>query len=153
MAMTSVQEPVCKEKPVAKNNTGFPEPLCEDRNTTLPHPEAKTDKNATIESHDVIPHRAHMRHISFLNRHHSHQKSKGGELVLEPDKMYANIQYADGSHANGVEAPTEKNGEDATEGSVEDGTLENGAGARDPQGYREGERKKGVLRKLNLHKV
>jgi hypothetical protein len=41
----------------------------------------------------------------------------------------------------------------STDGSTDDDALLNGSPQTDAQGYKEGERKKGVLRKLNLHKV
>jgi hypothetical protein len=41
----------------------------------------------------------------------------------------------------------------STDGSTDDDVLLNSSPTTDAQGYNEGERKKGVLRKLNLHKV
>ena len=49
--------------------------------------------------------------------------------------------------------PTERDVENGTDGSADEEILQNGAVDRDEQGYKDGERKKGVLRKLNLHKV
>lgn len=83
-----------------QKDTGFPEPLSPDRNTTLPHPDADTSPNPTIEASDIELERTRSRR-SFLKRH---QSSKSGTIPLEErgpfpqrDAMYDGIVYADGS--------------------------------------------------------
>ncbi|RDL37686.1 uncharacterized protein BP5553_05119 [Venustampulla echinocandica] len=88
---------VREERNSLGKGTGFPEPLCEDRNTTLPHPDADTSPNATIEAKDIPPVRVHSRHRLFLGRHQSKTRSHGGTLNVQPMGLYDNIQYADGS--------------------------------------------------------
>ncbi|PKS07557.1 hypothetical protein jhhlp_006161 [Lomentospora prolificans] len=41
-----------------RRDTGFPEPFCGDRNTTLPHPEANLSPDATLEADDIDPSKA-----------------------------------------------------------------------------------------------
>ncbi|KEZ38657.1 hypothetical protein SAPIO_CDS10669 [Scedosporium apiospermum] len=41
-----------------RRDTGFPEPFCGSRNTTLPHPEANLSPDATLEASDIDPSRA-----------------------------------------------------------------------------------------------
>jgi hypothetical protein len=66
-----------------------------DRNTTLRHPEADTSPNPTIEAPDIVFSPTHPRR-SFL-RHHSHRSTNSGTLPIEQDRLYDNIQYADGT--------------------------------------------------------
>ncbi|CZT13115.1 uncharacterized protein RAG0_16695 [Rhynchosporium agropyri] len=81
--------------------TGFHEPLSEDRNTTLPHPDADTSPNATMEAPEITPVRSHR---SFLSIHHSsnstYQKHHGCAFhpkEIEKSGMYDNTQSANGS--------------------------------------------------------
>ena len=71
--------------------------------------------------------------------------------------MYDNIQYADGTKekksTEEIERDVEKRGDLVDAPSSEDGTMDGAKEDRDEQGYKQGERKKGVLRKLHLHKV
>ena len=53
-----------------------------DRNTTLPHPDADTSKNATIEAQDVPLERTHSRR-SFLHKHGRHHSGKSGKITPE----------------------------------------------------------------------
>ncbi|PQE09753.1 hypothetical protein CJF32_00000374 [Rutstroemia sp. NJR-2017a WRK4] len=148
---TNIQEPP-KETRLSNKDTGFPEPLCHDRNTTLPHPEADTSKNATIESTDLDLHRTRSR-LSML-RHHS--KHKGSTLTVP---SHDNVQYTDGSHEVRDFAMIQK--EAGIRDDLDDPRMDPPKTVeeyvemedRDDQGYRAGERKKGVLRKMNLHKV
>ncbi|RDA92521.1 hypothetical protein CP533_4191 [Ophiocordyceps camponoti-saundersi (nom. inval.)] len=58
-----------------RRETGFPEPLDEDRNTTLPHPDADLSPGACISQEEVAIDRALKRHrLSFL---HKHKKNNG----------------------------------------------------------------------------
>jgi len=144
----NVQEPLGMERNSLGKDTGFPEPLSLDRNTTLPHPDADTSPHAAIESADIDLHRTHSR-LSFM-RHYS--KHKGSHLSVP---LYDNIEYADASHENSdvrtIENDVEKRDDlvDPPKTVEEYVEMED----RDDQGYRPGERKKGVLRKLNLHKA
>jgi len=145
-----------------KRDTGFPEPFSPDRNTTLPHPEADTSPNATIEGPDIALERGNSRR-SFGR--HAKMKNSGKIPLAERDMPYDNIQYSDGSSVKNLTdneplSPTSTTGgmttssesEDMQRGSGDSGVFIN-KDERDEQGYREGERKKGVLRKLGLHKV
>ncbi|OBT51718.1 hypothetical protein VE04_07557 [Pseudogymnoascus sp. 24MN13] len=69
--------------------TGFPEPLCLHRNTTLPHPEANLSPDACIESFDIPLARSHSR----LRFHSSRRVSSKG--FIDPTQVYENIQYVD----------------------------------------------------------
>jgi hypothetical protein len=84
-----------------------------------------------------------------------HHKSIPEEDGVGPehDDMYANIEYAEGTKEDDSVKLMEKNKENGTDGSADEEILLNGTEGRDEQGYKNGERKKGVLRKLNLHKV
>ncbi|KAL2130190.1 hypothetical protein VTI74DRAFT_6779 [Chaetomium olivicolor] len=51
-------------------DTGFPEPFCGCRNTSLPHPEANLSPDACISEEDVNPERALIRYrMSFMSQH------------------------------------------------------------------------------------
>lgn len=165
-----VQEiPSAKEAGVLNHNTGFPEPLSTERNTTLPHPEADTSKNATIEAADIPLARTHSRGRGFLHRHHSHVTNKG---KIDPSEtgVYDGVHYVNGSKEmlNGAKIVVKEseamNG--VTSNGVANGVVEDGRKGesseeealrlekeKDEQDYPEGERKKGVLRKLHMHKV
>jgi len=149
IAMASVHD-LPKHQTTAGKGTGFPEPFSEDRNTTLPHPDADTSKNATLEAEDVPPRRSRSRHLSFFGRHHSHHsrhKSNAEEDCVAPEHTATN--GTEGEHHTTVAG---KDVEDVINGSAVEKPLQNGAVNRDDQGYRDGERKKGLLHKANLHK-
>jgi len=137
----------------ANKDTGFPEPLSADRNTTLPHPDADTSPNASIEAPDIALSKTRSRH-SFLGRHHSHKISKdsgismGGEVERDGEQRLKEGR-------NGEQQPEQgRNSEaSASSGLSSEDEILRLKEIRDSQGYREGERKKGVLRKLKLHKV
>jgi len=169
MNQAHVQELPAQETAKGSNkDTGFPEPLSEDRNTTLPHPEADTTPGATIEAPDIALSRTRSRHsIHLPGRGHSRKSSKigngtmatmstmaspNGSVMDVNGSLYGNIEYADGTK--------ERSSVDGIGGREEPGDGEENLGQdgvngekRDEQGYKEGERKKGVLRKLQLHKV
>jgi len=172
----------------ANKDTGFPEPLSPDRNTTLPHPDADTSENATIEAPDIALSHTHSRR-SFLSRHHSgytkpsHGHKDSGisvglnspvyETTDEKEKL-SPVETAE-KRENGVHIPVRASSlgkeEVSPKSSIPKQTYEGEARTsegsrtssedevlrlkeeRDAQGYREGERRKGVLRKLHLHKV
>ena len=111
--------------------------------------------------------RTHSRSRFLHGRYHNYKSvTSKGRIDPADAGLYDNIQYADGSkekNSGAKMAATEaaKNGEvvPATNGEAKD-TEERGSDEvlrtekeRDEQGYPEGERKKGVLRKLHLHKV
>ncbi|KAK1771248.1 hypothetical protein QBC33DRAFT_238395 [Phialemonium atrogriseum] len=51
-------------------DTGFPEPFCGSRNTTLPHPDADLSPDACISDDNIAAHRVLSRHRpSFLIKH------------------------------------------------------------------------------------
>merc|ERR1711964_691753 len=124
-------------------DTGFPEPLSEDRNTTLPHPEADTSPNASIEAPDVDLARTNTRR-SFLGRHSSHQKASSFHPKdLEKSGLYDSIEYADGSREERHQC--EESGKGSSDGSSLDGSYEKGG-----RKFSDVERKKGILAKLGF---
>ncbi|KAL5322191.1 hypothetical protein ACEPPN_010161 [Leptodophora sp. 'Broadleaf-Isolate-01'] len=142
-----IQDPPAQERNSLGKDTGFPEPLSEDRNTTLPHPEADTSPNATIEAPDIDMTRTHSRR-SFLSRHSSHQKNSSFHPKdLEKSGLYDNIQYADGSREE--KSMKELQGEDSGKGSS-DGSSLNGSFDKDGRRYSDGERKRGLFAKLGF---
>ncbi|KAH8596297.1 hypothetical protein B0O99DRAFT_620037 [Bisporella sp. PMI_857] len=155
-----VQEHLTKTA-MGDRETGFPEPLSPDRNTTLPHPDADTSENATIEAPDIALERRNSRRSLRIHRHHS---SMSGKLTLEETMRYDNITYADGTKEKNspavIQTDIEKRDDigDPPKGGVKsDSAVSLGQtqsiDERDAQGYKEGDRTKGILRKLQLHKV
>jgi len=142
----AVQEPLSPRRTSTERNTGFPEPFNNDRNTTLPHPDADTSPNATLEAPNIALSKINSRHSLFHHgRHHSHGKNDGKKEDLEKDGLYADSIYADGTKDDKSIITTTENADTIDLGSTKE--------ERDEQGYRPGERKTGVLRKLALHKV
>jgi hypothetical protein len=143
----NIQTPPSKEVNSRNRDTGFPEPLSNDRNTTLPHPDADTSPNATMEAPDLNLVRTRSRR-SFLHGRHSHSRKNSkfdsGVSLEKTAGLYDNIQYAGGS----IEDRSAKEIEKEVNGKV--GLVDAPAS---PGLTDEGEKKKGVLRKLNLHKV
>lgn len=145
---------------VLSKNTGFPEPLSPYRNTTLPHPSADTSPSASIESADVSITRTHSRHSSFHlprigSSRHRPRASVSGPLI---DSLQDRIQHTDEGKEKGVGELAEGNMNGAVLDAEKVEETENHRldriERRDEQGYGEGhERKKGILRKLQLHKV
>ncbi|KAG5926256.1 hypothetical protein E4U42_003496 [Claviceps africana] len=59
-------------------DTGFPEPLDKDRNTTLPHPDADLSPNASLSSDDVSTPRTIKRdRLAFLKKNNKRTVSHG----------------------------------------------------------------------------
>ncbi|KAK3327706.1 hypothetical protein B0T19DRAFT_460947 [Cercophora scortea] len=67
-------------------DTGFPEPFCSHRNTSLPHPEANLAPGAFITEADVAAQRAVARHrLSFMmNREHERERLAGNSTGTSP---------------------------------------------------------------------
>ncbi|KAI5462597.1 hypothetical protein BGZ63DRAFT_423841 [Mariannaea sp. PMI_226] len=80
-------------------DTGFPEPLSGDRNTTLPHPDADTSGNACISQEDISPSRALARsHRSFLKKRRP--TLNHGTISPQAEALYSifslvNTEYTD----------------------------------------------------------
>ncbi|CAI4215113.1 unnamed protein product [Parascedosporium putredinis] len=66
-----------------RRDTGFPEPFCGDRNTTLPHPEANLSPDATLEAGDIDASRTlHRTKRSFLAKKQKHRNALAyGKIV------------------------------------------------------------------------
>lgn len=84
-----------------RRDTGFPEPFCGVRNTTLPHPEANLSPDASLEADDIDPSRTLNRtRRSFLAKKNKYRKTTlaHGKIVPAP--------YADSalSHESDAEA-------------------------------------------------
>lgn len=143
----NMQEPLGMERNSLGKDTGFPEPLSHDRNTTLPHPEADTSPYATLESTEVDIYRSHSR----LSIRRLHSRHKGSHLSVP---LYENDEYTNGNHDRGDMKTIEKDVEKQNDLVDPPKTVEEFVEMedRDDQGYRPGERRKGVLRKFNLHK-
>jgi len=150
-----VQQPPKQRKKTGKLNrdTGFPEPLSEDRNTTLPHPAADTGPNAVLEGDAgslslTVPRTRR----SFLSRN----KSPKGGLIALPIELNDNSRYGNGGQDI---ANTRGSSEDSSEqGANEEVPRDSGVAMgdnekRDEHEYMEKERKKGVLKILHLPKV
>lgn len=169
---TVVQE--IPKSPSTSRNTGFPEPLNEDRNTTLPHPEADTSPGATIEGPDPVKASRNRsfrgsrgsRNDSKTSSHLTEElyRSRSGSSVIASDtgvleRLYDDIRYEDGTvEKNGPRASTE--GQEGVEiatppssnGSLKDegvGGLEDGdrPESRASSGTPERKKKKGILRR------
>ncbi|RFU32994.1 hypothetical protein B7463_g3354, partial [Scytalidium lignicola] len=78
----------------SRKDTGFPEPLSKDRNTTLPHPNADTSEDAYIEAHEIVVNHAQNRHHILPFQHH-HKNSDQGEI---PSSLYNSIIAAESSN-------------------------------------------------------
>lgn len=134
-----------------------------DRNTTRRHPDADTSENACIEAPDVAVSRTHSRHRSFLSYSHS-KTSSSGKIDPNADPaagLYDNIQYAGGSKELRSVESVEKEAQEAQEAQEREDVIEapktvtivaNSVGEKEGPGYKEAERKKGVLRKSNSHR-
>jgi hypothetical protein len=114
-----------------------------DRNTTLRHPDADTSPNASIEAPDFNVVRTHPRR-SFLHGRHSQSrqisKFDSGVSLEKTAGLYDNIQYADGSKEDRSSKEIEKEvkeRDDLVDAPASTILME----------------KKGILKKLNLHKA
>ncbi|RCI12832.1 hypothetical protein L249_0978 [Ophiocordyceps polyrhachis-furcata BCC 54312] len=75
-----------------RRETGFPEPLDEDRNTTLPHPDADRSPGACISQDEVAIDRALKRHrLSFL---HKHRKNNQTSVRHQPDVLDSSLSLS-----------------------------------------------------------
>ncbi|KAK3684847.1 hypothetical protein B0T22DRAFT_442070 [Podospora appendiculata] len=70
-------------------DTGFPEPFCSQRNTSLPHPEANLAPGASITEADVAAQRAVARHrLSFMiNKEHERERLAGTSTGTSPSPV------------------------------------------------------------------
>ena len=157
-------------------NTGFPEPLSTgehssstssrlprpvsnsylERNTTLPYPTADTSPTASIEAADVPLNRTSSR-LRF-HRKHSKATSKG---QIDPDQMYDNITYEDGSVEPRLKADNSSGSELTKDSSLDsdmarEKSSERSSGELDMLRRGEGEtgsqkKKRHFLRKLRKH--
>lgn len=130
----NMQEPTGMERNYSGRDTGFPEPLSHERNTTLRHPEADTSPFATLESTELDIHRSHSR----LSLRRLHSKHKGSLLSIP---LHEEVEYTDETEKDAKQTDSDKTAEEYSE-------ME----GKDDQGYRSGERKKGMLQKLSLHR-
>ena len=71
-----------------------------DRNTTLPHPEADTSKNARIEAPDNNLARTHTK-SSFLHRRHHSQETSKGSITIDQTRDFAVGRHENDHHADG----------------------------------------------------
>ncbi|EOO02607.1 hypothetical protein UCRPA7_1901 [Phaeoacremonium minimum UCRPA7] len=70
-------------------DTGFPEPFCGNRNTTLPHPDADLSPNASISADDISITRVLSRQRrSFLSSRNKRTISHG-LITKEMEQMYS----------------------------------------------------------------
>ena len=81
-------------------DTGFPEPFCGNRNTTLPHPEANLSPDACISADDISVSRVmHRSRRSFLSKHNKRTTSHG-VITREMEAMYSDALSADGGDSS-----------------------------------------------------
>ena len=147
-------------------------PTAADANTTLRHPDADTSQNASIEEKDISLAKTHSRHSSFqfarsFSSRHKTVLSRGTIDPTTLDGLYDNVQCANGTkerksvdeltrdskeeHESGLELVAEVPSA-VRIGETEGLRMENGEKRRDSQDHSEGERKRGLLRKLHLQK-
>lgn len=78
-------------------------------------------------------------------------------MDMKNSGLYDNIQYADGTrettNTRALGAMSPKRGDSVDPSSQENGDVLGDVENRDEQEYIDGERKKGILRKLHMHKV
>jgi len=149
-----VQETPSPQSSTRSKHTGFHEPLSPHRNTTLPHPDADTSENATLEATDLPLEKLHSRRHLLHHRNHS---SRSGKITPEDSLWYDNIQYSDGTKEKSdpavIEEALQKRDDviDAPSESREVGSDSfSSQEKRNPKAYRDGEKKRGVLRKLRF---
>ncbi|KAN0108904.1 hypothetical protein V8E51_008646 [Hyaloscypha variabilis] len=179
---TNVQDLPAREVNVLNKYTGFPEPLSPDRNTTLPHPDADTSPNATIEAPDLDLTRTQSRN-SFLHRRHQSKNSFGKIGALKAGGLYNNMPYAGSTRevenvrslevkSPTIESPIEGVAEQnaAANGAAEEKLVNghsnghsNGDNNEPASGYTNGhkrtesalsngDKKKSLFRRLSLHR-
>ncbi|KUI52481.1 hypothetical protein VP1G_10331 [Cytospora mali] len=91
-SMSSVTYSETSSRPRSRD-TGFPEPFCGNRNTTLPHPDADTSPDACISQDDISVSRVHARHRhSFLIKHKL--ATSHGVITPEMEQAYSEMAAA-----------------------------------------------------------
>ncbi|KAE9378568.1 hypothetical protein N431DRAFT_452647 [Stipitochalara longipes BDJ] len=152
---TNVQDLPAKEVNVLNKYTGFPEPLSPDRNTTLPHPDADTSPNATIEAPDVDLTRIQSR-SSFLHRRHQSKNSFGKIGMMKEGGLYNNMQYADSTraveNAKSLEVKSPTTDSPVNGVSEQNGTANGGTEEKLANGYSNGDKNKPASGYTNGHK-
>jgi hypothetical protein len=159
-------------------DTGFPEPFNNERNTTLPHPDADTGPNPVIEAPDFNLSRTHSRRSIGPKQYHTFRNPLGSSRRssrLSPGALtgdglaglYDNIEYEGGTRETRSKSEIERDVE-SREGLVSqdlkrerkpnDSGIDmningNGFGERkiEHAGFKIAE-KKGVLKKFGLKK-
>ncbi|KAJ5041331.1 uncharacterized protein L3040_005876 [Drepanopeziza brunnea f. sp. 'multigermtubi'] len=144
-----IQDPPAQERNSRRRDTGFPEPLSEDRNTTLPHPDADTSPNATIESTDVIHKHTHIPR-SFL--HHGGHRSQSSAFTRKNTSgsgLNNAMEYAEGN----PEGKGTKNMERCAEKGAELATLTSSDASSSLDGSSEkhdSSRKRRIFKKMGV---
>ncbi|KAH8785598.1 hypothetical protein F5883DRAFT_515185 [Diaporthe sp. PMI_573] len=79
--------------------TGFPEPFCGSRNTTLPHPDADTSPNACISQDDISISRVESRQRRSFRAKHKRTISHG-LITPEMEQMYSMVAVTSDSESS-----------------------------------------------------
>ncbi|KAI9808723.1 MAG: hypothetical protein M1825_003875 [Sarcosagium campestre] len=138
-------------------DTGFPEPLSEDRNTTLAHPEADHAPGEEISAAvigattaDEVHRRRHGLGRVVGGHGHSHKKNSSGHITMTPSLVEEEQEDAVGDKVDISRTAADKQVNPNGDG----GSQEEGAASGEQQregggnGNGERERKKGVLWKV-----
>ncbi|KAF7563033.1 hypothetical protein G7046_g1081 [Stylonectria norvegica] len=98
--------PAVERRPRRKSrDTGFPEPFNDDRNTTLPHPDADLSPNACLCEEDINPDRCLTRtHRSFLRKHSHRHVLQHGKITPQAEALYSVVSLVN----NTTDADTQK---------------------------------------------
>ncbi|TLD30356.1 hypothetical protein PspLS_02613 [Pyricularia sp. CBS 133598] len=86
--MGSIPQSPSVTKPIGslrRRDTGFPEPFCGQRNTTLPHPDAIVSPDACITADDISVSKARTRRSLLHSQKYKHTLSHGR---ISPNDMY-----------------------------------------------------------------
>lgn len=124
-----------------------------DRNTTLPHPDADTSKNACLESADVPLSRTSSR-LSFRGhrtKSSQHKLSRNASLVHDPAEMYKGIEYVDGGKVKADDLPRDSGvdiGRPASATAKKDDAASVSSSEEDGEGGRR--KKRGLRERLHL---
>ncbi|KAI7786381.1 hypothetical protein LA080_003622 [Diaporthe eres] len=87
--MTSMPHSDTSSRPRSRE-TGFPEPFCGSRNTTLPHPDADTSPNACISQDDISISRVESRQRRSFRAKNKRTISHG-LITPEMEQMYSDM--------------------------------------------------------------
>ncbi|KAL1864868.1 hypothetical protein Daus18300_007435 [Diaporthe australafricana] len=87
--MTSMPHSDTSSRPPSRQ-TGFPEPFCGSRNTTLPHPDADTSPNASISQDDIAISRVESRQRRSFRAKNKRTISHG-LITPEMEQMYSDL--------------------------------------------------------------